>query len=124
MQQRFQRHPFFGLFDGADTNASTDRRLTSTTPLQALYLMNDPLVHAQAKRFAARVRAEADDDAGRVGRAYLLLFARPAISEEVAAATGYLAAVAKKAGGERASEAAWESLARALFLSNEFVYLD
>ena len=43
MTQRFQRHPFFALFDGADTNASTDRRMTSTTPLQALYLMNDPV---------------------------------------------------------------------------------
>jgi hypothetical protein len=32
--------------------------------------------------------------------------------------------VAKKSGGDRAAEAAWESLARALFLSNEFVYVD
>src|SRR5579871_3215853 len=44
MTQRIQRHPFLGLFDGADTNASTARRVTSTTPLQALYLMNDPFV--------------------------------------------------------------------------------
>src|SRR5262249_6404849 len=66
MQQRSQRHPFFALFDGADTNASTDRRITSTTPLQALYLMNDPLVHAQAKAFAARVLTEGKDDATRI----------------------------------------------------------
>jgi hypothetical protein len=120
MAQRFQRHPFFALFDGADTNASTDRRLTSTTPLQALYLMNDPFVHAQAKRFAERVRGEAKDDRGRVERAYLLLFGRPPSDTEVNAASEYLAAVSKKAGGE----AAWQSLARALFLSNEFVYID
>ncbi|HYH67821.1 MAG TPA: PSD1 and planctomycete cytochrome C domain-containing protein [Urbifossiella sp.] len=124
MTQRFQRHPFLALFDGADTNASTDRRLVSTTPLQALYLMNDPFVHAQAKRFAARVRGAAEGDAARVGRAYLLLFGRPPDAGEVAAATDYLAAVARKVGGPRAEDAAWESLARALFLSNEFVYLD
>ena len=124
MAQRFARHPFFALFDGADTNASTDKRLTSTTPLQALYLMNDPFVHAQAKKFAERVRSEAKDDAARIQRAYLLLFGRAPTADEVTRATDYLAAVAKKAGGERAAETAWESLARALFLSNEFVYLD
>jgi cytochrome c553 len=124
MTQRFQRHPFFALFDGADTNAGTDRRGVSTTPLQALYLMNDPFVHAQAAALAKRVRGEGKDDAARVGRAYLLLFGRPPTTDEVAAAADYLAAVAKKAGGDRAAEAAWESLARALFLSNEFVYVD
>jgi hypothetical protein len=120
MAQRFQRHPFFALFDGADTNASTDRRLTSTTPLQALYLMNDPFVHAQAKRFAARVRGDAADDRGRVERAYRVLFGRPPTDDEATAAVGYVAKVAEKVGSERA----WEGLARALFLSNEFVYVD
>ena len=39
MTQRIQRHPFLALFDGPDTNASTGVRTTSTTPLQALFLM-------------------------------------------------------------------------------------
>ena len=124
MTQRFQRHPFFALFDGADTNASTDRRLVSTTPLQALYLMNDPFVHAQAKRFSERVRSEGKDDDARIVRAYLLLFGRPPASSEVTAAKDYLATVAAKLTGERVAERAWESLARSLFLSNEFVYVD
>jgi hypothetical protein len=125
MAQRFQRHPFFALFDGADTNAATDRRLTSTTPLQALYLMNDPFVHAQAKRFAERVRGDGRDDAGRIARAYRLLFGRAPTEDEVAAARDYLAAAAAKAGGRAGpTEVAWESLARALFLTNEFLYLD
>ncbi|MBP3955566.1 DUF1553 domain-containing protein [Gemmata sp. G18] len=129
MAQRFQRHPFFALFDGADTNASTDRRLTSTTPLQALYLMNDPFVHAQAKKFAERVCGEGKDDAARINRAYVLLFGRTPTADEVTTATDYLAKVSDKlrAGGtpmEQLPAKAWESLARALFLSNEFVYLD
>ena len=124
MTQRFQRHPFLALFDGPDTNASTAARETSTTPLQALYLMNDLFVHAQAQKLAVRLKAEGKTDQERVERAYLLLFGRPANAEEVSAATDYLAKVAKKVGGEKATEAAWESLARALFLSNEFVYLD
>ncbi|MBM3983543.1 MAG: DUF1553 domain-containing protein [Planctomycetes bacterium] len=117
MQQRFARHPFFGLFDGADTNTGTDRRLVSTTPLQALYLMNDPFVHVQAKAFAARVQKEGKDDASRVARAFVLLYGRTPTEDEVKAATEY---VAKLGGNERA----WDSLARALFLSNEFIYVE
>jgi mono/diheme cytochrome c family protein len=127
MQQRFQRHPFFALFDGADTNASTDRRITSTTPLQALFLMNDPHVHAQAKKFAARVRSEAMYDPARIDRAYLLLFGRLPSPGEKDAAQDYVANVGdrlKAASPDERSAKAWESLARALFLSNEFVYLD
>ena len=41
MIQRIQRHPFLAIFDGADPAASTALRLTSTTPLQALFLLNE-----------------------------------------------------------------------------------
>jgi hypothetical protein len=34
MTQRIRRHPFFALFDGPDTNASTAVRGASTTPLR------------------------------------------------------------------------------------------
>jgi hypothetical protein len=44
MTQRIQRHPFLALFDGPDTNTSTDTRTDSTVPLQALFLMNNPFI--------------------------------------------------------------------------------
>ena len=44
MTQRLLKHPYLALFDGPDTNASTDVRTRSTVPLQALYLMNNPFV--------------------------------------------------------------------------------
>jgi hypothetical protein len=129
MTQRIQRHPFLALFDGADPNASTARRVTSTTPLQALYLMNDPFVHARARAFARRLLAEGADDPARVGRAYLLAFGRPPDGEERSAALTYLARVRDRlrAGGTPEGQLAakgWESFARALFLTNEFVYVD
>src|SRR6185295_562315 len=82
MTQRIQRHPFLSLFDGPDTNASTPTRTTSTTSLQALFLMNDPFVHGQARKFAARLLAERSDDAGRIERAFLLAFNRSPTVEE------------------------------------------
>ena len=39
MTQRLKRHPFLALFDGADTNASTARRIPTTVPPQALFFM-------------------------------------------------------------------------------------
>jgi len=55
MQQRLRKHPFFALFDGADTNSSTGVRANSTTPLQSLFAMNDSFVHERANRLAARL---------------------------------------------------------------------
>jgi hypothetical protein len=52
MTQRLQRHPFLALFDGPDTNESTAARGSSTVPLQALYLMNNPSPRRQAEGLA------------------------------------------------------------------------
>jgi hypothetical protein len=120
MTQRIRRHPFFGLFDGADPSASTAHRGASTTPLQALWFFNDPFVHEQARLLAARLRREAADPEARLERAYLLCFGRPPDSEEREAARGYLEETARALGGEAP---AWESFARVLLRSGEFIYL-
>lgn len=129
MTQRIQRHPFLALFDGADTNASTASRVTSTTPLQALFLMNDPFVHAQSAALAERLIRERTSDSGQVERAFLLLFGRQPTAEEEATARSYLSQVRKQLLTEKMPPARLESravasLARALFLCNEFVYVD
>jgi mono/diheme cytochrome c family protein len=129
MTQRIQRHPFLATFDGPDPAASTPARLTSTTPVQALFLLNDPLVHAQANRFADQIRTSEDTDAARIRRAYDLAFGRPAEPDDVASAQEYLASVSDRLRGtgtppERVESEAWQSLVRVLFRLNEFVYLD
>jgi hypothetical protein len=127
MTQRIQRHPYLALFDGADTNASTATRMTTTTPLQALYLMNNPFVHDNARKFAARMLAERSDDGKRIEHAYVLLFGRPPSANENTAAHDYLNHARAKLGKVPAKERdakAWESLTRALFMCNEFVYVN
>ncbi|MFM7158991.1 MAG: DUF1549 and DUF1553 domain-containing protein, partial [Planctomycetaceae bacterium] len=64
MVQRQRRHPFLALFDGADPNASTAARQTTTVPTQALYFMNDPFFHQQAAGAGQRWLEVAE--AGRV----------------------------------------------------------
>ena len=56
---RNRRHPFLGLFDGADPNATTPARQATTVPTQALYFLNDPFFHDRA---AALLRAQGQHD--------------------------------------------------------------
>ena len=80
MQQRLRKNPYLALFDGADPSSSTGVRLPSTTPLQALFMMNDPLAHNVAAKFAGRVIAGGKDDAARLGFAYQLALNRRAFA--------------------------------------------
>jgi len=121
MTQRIQRHPYLAVFDGADPSTSTPARPTSTTPVQALFLLNDPLLHEQSKCVAERVIADATDETARVQRTYALLFSRPADAPELSAAHAFLENTRAKIGDE---QEIWRSYIRALFRLNEFVYLD
>jgi hypothetical protein len=128
MTQRLQRHPFLVLFDGPDPNVTTDTRGSSTVPLQALYLMNDPFVREQAEGLARRVTTATPDPAGRFALACELTWGRPPTPAESSLALEYLRrcereiAHADPPGG--ADLEAWTSLARVLLGSNEFIYLD
>ena len=121
MTQRIQRHPYLAIFDGADPSTSTPARPTSTTPVQALFLLNDPFLHEQSKRVAERLLADTSDDTTRIQRAYARLFSRPAAEDEVETARAFLKRAGAKLGDEKE---AWRSYVRALFRLNEFVYVD
>jgi hypothetical protein len=129
MQQRIKKHPFLELFDGADPNAPTAERALSTTALQALYLLNDPFMHDQADRFAARVGLALPEEARQVDYAYRLALARPATATELADARHYLDAVRARLGQagvpwDQRPRAALASYLRVLLSSNEFFFVD
>ncbi len=129
MQPRIRKHPYLALFDGADPNASTGERGVTTTPLQALFAMNDKFAHEQAAAFARRLMREREEDRSRVERAYQLAFARRARPDEVRENLAFLDAVRTRlrANGISAEEQAlraWSSVARAVLGSNEFLFID
>jgi hypothetical protein len=129
MTQRIQRHPYLTLFDGADTNASTANRPSSTTTLQALYLMNDPFVQRLARGFGARLLSEKGDDRSRIDRSFRLGFGRPPTKEETDAAVDALAKMRAKlresgVDEKQVESRTWEAYARAVFMSNEMVYVN
>jgi hypothetical protein len=114
---RSDRATFGALFDQADSTAPVDQRVVSTVAPQALFLLNNPFVLAQAKALAGRLLALPGDDPSRIQRAYALLFARPPTREEIEIGLEALAA-------SEPAEAAWEAYAQILLCSNEFLYVD
>jgi hypothetical protein len=97
--------------------------------LQALYLLNDPFVHEQARLIAERITSSGSDEKARIQHAYELCFARSPVPEEINAAQQFLADAraqlqAGNAPPDKLESEAWRAYVRVLFRLNEFVYLD
>jgi hypothetical protein len=87
-QERMRRvdDRMFTAFDFPDCGQVRAKRPVSTTPLQALNLMNSEFVIGQAKLIAERATAEAGENrAAQVRRVFELLLARPPDGAELAA---------------------------------------
>jgi len=106
------KDPLLESLDCPDPSVKTPRRGITTTPLQALELMNNPFVQRQTAQFAERVSAESNHDAARsIDRAYQLTLGRSPTAAELTQAT---AAV---------RERGLASLCWALLNSTEFIYV-
>ncbi len=102
----------FGAFDCPDAGQSTARRSESTTPIQALNLFNSVFTLEQSKAFATRVQQEAGTDtAKQITHAYQLALNRYPTAAELADTTPLV------------REHGIAALCRALFNSNEFLFL-
>jgi hypothetical protein len=138
MQQRLKRHSLLALFDGADPNASTAERAATTTPVQALFWLNDPFVHDRADKVAELVHgssvtpvsaADADATDARLRELFLRILARGPTVEETRLGRAHLQSFSAHLGvagvpGEQHERRAWASLTRALWGANEFLYVD
>ena len=117
MVQRQRRHPFLSLFDGADPNATTAARQTSTVPTQALYFINDPFFHGQAEALAKKLTSLPDDDT-RITEAWRVLFQRKPTAAETQRTIAFLASYPADTADQ------WAAQVRVLMAGNEFLHLD
>jgi len=102
----------FTAFDFPDCGQIRARRPVSTTPLQALNLMNSEFVVEQSKRVADRAMQESDNDQTKsLERCFRLVLNRKPTEEE------------SKLCLEIADEQGLEIVCRALINSNEFAFL-
>lgn len=110
---RSGRNGLLDAHDCPDPSTTSPRRALTTTPLQALSLMNNAFVLRMADRFAERVKKDAGDDIGaQIARVYTLAYGRTPVPNEAASVRPVV---------ERHGLAVF---CRAVFNSNEFVYVD
>jgi hypothetical protein len=106
-------HPLLDALDCPDPSTTAPARAVTTTPLQALALLNDPFMLRMAERFAERIVEEAGGGpAAQVARAYRLALAREPTTEESNAAREFIA----KHG--------LAALCRVMYNANEFLYVE
>ncbi len=109
---RMERDAVFGAFDSPDAAQVCPQRSRSTTPLQALNLLNSTFITDQAEHFAERLRAEAGPDpADQVRMAFLLTTGRVPDDEESNAAVTLI------------EQHSLEAFCRVAFNLNEFLFL-
>ena len=142
--RRNLRYPLFELFDMPDTNETCGRRNRTTTPPQALFILNSELILSEARAFAGRALKDAGTDPyAAIARAYRLAFGRDPSSNEVALTRNFLdrqTELARQRAGDDttklalptplpdgydpAAGAAFTDFCHALLNANEFIYVD
>ncbi len=94
---RNTRDPLMDVFDAPENFTSASRRNVTTTPTQALLLMNSQLMLRHSRSFAERLLRE-NPGGGRdaVESAYRLAFGRPPVASELQSALDFLAGQEKR----------------------------
>ena len=110
---RSGRNRFLDAFDCPDPSTKTPQRAVTTTPLQALSLLNSSFALRMSDQLAARVQREAEPKAAaRIRHMFRLCFSRTPTPREAITA------------GNFSSRHGLAALARVLFNANEFLYVD
>jgi hypothetical protein len=110
---RSGRSDFLDAFDCPDPSTTAPRRAVTTTPLQALAMLNNSFTLRMAGRMAQRVESEVGQDLNlQAERACQLAWGRLPTETE------------RQVSGEFLKEHGLSALCRLLFNSNEFLYVD
>ena len=110
---RSGRSRFLDVFDCPDPSTKTPKRAVTTTPLQALALMNNSFVLRMSDRFADRIRKQAGSGRKQqIARAYRLAFGRAPQEDELQLTVPFV------------EQHGLSAFCRVMFNSNEFLYVD
>jgi len=125
---RHDLNPLLRLFDFPDPNITSDRRTSTTVPLQQLFILNSDFLVQQARALAKRVNASgSSSEPDRIRSAFLLLFGREPSEAETELGLVFLQAEPFKddSGKPLMSQLSpWEQYAQVLLSANEFLYID
>ncbi len=126
----------FAAFDYPDPSVTVEARPVTTSPAQALYLMNSPLVRGASELLAKATSSHVDARA-RIAELYRRVLLREPSERELARALAFVLDEGPVAGvrvaanvGESSPEPAapardvWSELAQVLLCSSEVLYVD
>jgi len=120
-------YEMFSTFDYVEPANHIEQRPTTTVPHQALFLLNSPIVHAQATHIAGSLDPNAAPPQ-QIASLFRLLYARQASPEETARALRFLEeadhALAALPDPAARGSAALAALVRSLLATNEFLFID
>jgi len=126
--KRALKVPLLECLDFANSASPVGVRPNTTTAPQALMLLNDSFVQAQAAALAVRIVREAGEQQNeQVARAFQLVLQREPTKAELKASRGLLADQQQRAVIEGASDpgrVALNSFCRGLLNVNEMIYVD
>ncbi|MDA1050753.1 MAG: PSD1 and planctomycete cytochrome C domain-containing protein [Planctomycetota bacterium] len=116
--------PLMTTFDFADTTLPCGQRDVTTSPTQALALLNNSFVHVRSEALARRVVAVAAEDlTEQVQQAWRFALGREPDETEEALTIKHIAAQRARLGDD-SEFLALASLCHVLLNSNEFIYID
>jgi hypothetical protein len=118
--RRTFRPAMFESFDAPDGIQSCSRRVESNTAPQSLTLLNGQWTLQESNRLAEAIAGESDD-AELIRKAWLAVFARAPRTDEITSVRTFLEVQTAELGNRKAAAA---ELARVLYNTNEFLYVD
>ncbi len=141
--RRNLRYPIFEAFDRPAATATCDRRQTSTTAPQSLFLLNSEFSLEAARRLAGRLLAEAGNEpTAWIERCHELALSRAPSGDELTDCRAFLQAQPARLAAEQRGQSAWAlpiplpnnlepalgaalvDFCLAIFNASEFLYLE
>lgn len=131
--KRTAPYAMFATFDAPTGEACLPRREVSNSPLQALSMLNDPVIMDAAVQFGIKVEQMPGDDRGRIEQVFLALLTRLPSEQEVGRILEFRKTILedfesgrsdfKKIVGEKGSlqQASWAMLVRTILNLDEGV---
>lgn len=122
-------YELYQVFDFAEPSVLNGKRDSTTLATQAMFMLNSQLVADQSQELAQQLLAlPSSDDAERIRKAFAILFQRNPTSDEIARSLNFVQQFAESFAVELTDDerrrAAWRSLCRMLFATNEFLFVE
>src|SRR5262249_846540 len=132
LAQRNMRYPLFDVFDLPDQHNSCSRRVQTTTPPQALLLLNGEFTLERPRRWAAALLArDGEKFQCLAAGAYRSAWSRRATGEEIRLGAEFIRrqmelrqAAGNRQGAESPLAAAVIDFCHAIINANEMLYVD